>query len=545
MADTFKGIITADGKKRQLPYSAVVEVPVSDKTLSEEDGFADSKVVGDKFAKVDSETASLKEDLDNCINGLGVAENETIKFDLGEFIIGLYKSDGTIDTTANYSVCTNKIDIIGTSVIYYTGTLRYDTQFGIVFFDNNDNVVGTALNGTGDQVLYTNELIKVPTKATKVGLSFYNVDQGNRSLTGTRTNIKSVDSITKDEINNLLKYTVTGKYSNSDLISGKYVDENGVLEEQAIYLTTGIVSCDGIKYYKYNGYAKWAVMYAYIFLDDKGNVIAKGIEGTEKETYYADQKIDVPTSAKKVAFNFLNVYASETRFVEYVQEKIGTLDDKIGEYKRYKNKKWVCVGDSLTQNNDATKTHYFDYISQEYGFMVVNMGVGGTGYMRGHDTNNAFYQRISNCPTDADVVTIFGSGNDLALSDKLGDYSDSGVDTICGCINKTIDNYFSVCPTKPIGIIAPCPWRDYPTTTIGNAMERYVEKLKKISEYRGIPFLDLYHSSNLRPENETNRNACFYNRAELDGNGDGVHPNELGHKIISSKIREFLLTLIN
>lgn len=63
MADTFKGIITADGKKRQLPYGAVLEKPVSDKTLSEEGGFADSKTVGDKFAKVDSETASIKENL--------------------------------------------------------------------------------------------------------------------------------------------------------------------------------------------------------------------------------------------------------------------------------------------------------------------------------------------------------------------------------------------------------------------------------------------------------------------------------------------------
>lgn len=64
MADTFKGIITADGKKRQLPYGAVLETPVSDATLSVDGGFADSKTVGDKFAKVDRETASLKEDLD-------------------------------------------------------------------------------------------------------------------------------------------------------------------------------------------------------------------------------------------------------------------------------------------------------------------------------------------------------------------------------------------------------------------------------------------------------------------------------------------------
>lgn len=46
MADTFKGIITADGKKRQLPYGAVLETPISDETLSRQGGFADAKVVG-------------------------------------------------------------------------------------------------------------------------------------------------------------------------------------------------------------------------------------------------------------------------------------------------------------------------------------------------------------------------------------------------------------------------------------------------------------------------------------------------------------------
>ena len=63
MADTFKGIITADGKKRQLSYGSVLEAPVSDETLSIQGGFADAKVVGAKFEKVNAETGSLKEDI--------------------------------------------------------------------------------------------------------------------------------------------------------------------------------------------------------------------------------------------------------------------------------------------------------------------------------------------------------------------------------------------------------------------------------------------------------------------------------------------------
>lgn len=49
MADTFKGIITADGKKRQLPYRNVLETPVANKTLDIEGAFADAKVVGDNY----------------------------------------------------------------------------------------------------------------------------------------------------------------------------------------------------------------------------------------------------------------------------------------------------------------------------------------------------------------------------------------------------------------------------------------------------------------------------------------------------------------
>lgn len=67
MTDTFKGIITADGKKRQLPYNAVFGTPASDPTLSLEGAFADSKAVGDKFKEVKTETDSLKEDIGDII----------------------------------------------------------------------------------------------------------------------------------------------------------------------------------------------------------------------------------------------------------------------------------------------------------------------------------------------------------------------------------------------------------------------------------------------------------------------------------------------
>ena len=58
MADTFKGIITADGKKRTFAREGITPEYVSDKTLSVDGGFADAKVTGDAVKL-------LKEDIDN------------------------------------------------------------------------------------------------------------------------------------------------------------------------------------------------------------------------------------------------------------------------------------------------------------------------------------------------------------------------------------------------------------------------------------------------------------------------------------------------
>ena len=80
MSDTFKGIITADGKKRQLSYGSVLDKPVSDETLSTQGGFADAKVVGDKFKKVKAETDSLRGDLDKFDSRL--SESTTEIFDI-------------------------------------------------------------------------------------------------------------------------------------------------------------------------------------------------------------------------------------------------------------------------------------------------------------------------------------------------------------------------------------------------------------------------------------------------------------------------------
>ena len=230
-----------------------------------------------------------------------------------------------------------------------------------------------------------------------------------------------------------------------------------------------------------------------------------------------------------------------TLYVGSVDKMGGSIYENNGQYvdnEKWKHIKWVCVGDSLTERNYRSPIFYHDYINEKTSIQVVNMGQSGSGYKRKDDSNNAFFQRILNVPTDADIVTIFGSGNDLNHISVLGDITDTSTDTLCGCINTTINNLYTIIPTVQLGIISPTPWVNNQPSNNG-AMARYVEKLKAICENRGIPFLDLFHCSGFRPNEEEYRNLVYSN-----DDGNGVHPNEIGHKIISSHIYNFLNSLI-
>lgn len=225
-----------------------------------------------------------------------------------------------------------------------------------------------------------------------------------------------------------------------------------------------------------------------------------------------------------------------TDFVAYESTKLFE-DGAIA--KKYSGKKWAVMGDSLTEWNTTAMKTYHDYVSGELGLTVSNMGLSGSGFMKLQGTSQAFYQRIPSVASDAHVVTIMGSGNDLSLIASLGTETDVGTTTICGCINATIDALYTALPTVRLGIIAPTPWGTVPPTTPGNNMELYCDKLQAICKMRGIPYLDLYHSSGLRPW-EAAYLPLMYSRDA----GGSTHPDENGHKLFAPQVREFVKALI-
>lgn len=213
-----------------------------------------------------------------------------------------------------------------------------------------------------------------------------------------------------------------------------------------------------------------------------------------------------------------------------------------------KVKTWGAFGDSLTEYNFRAAHNYVDYVAEDLGLIVKNYGVSGSGYKNSEWDGKAFYQRIQNInPNDFDIFTIMGSINDATnytLSD-IGNVTDTGTTTLCGCINTTIANYMSIAPGKPIGIITATPSKVQNASDPTCFMSVYTEKLLEIAKLHSLPVLDLYHCNGLQPQNLTFLEDFYTSdvNGELDTNG--IHPNSLGHeKFIAPKVREFIRSLI-
>lgn len=210
----------------------------------------------------------------------------------------------------------------------------------------------------------------------------------------------------------------------------------------------------------------------------------------------------------------------------------------------WSNLSWCCVGDSLTEVNIRTDKHYFDYIQDKTGINVVNMGISGSGYKKREAEGYAFYQRMNKVPTTCDVVTIFGSGNDGG--NEIGNPTDTGTDTLCGCINTTIDKLYEHHPTVKLGIVSPSPWTNQTPDDETCFMYKYSEALRAICERRGIPFLDMFRLTGFRPTApdggvNMETHALYFSK---DPETTCCHPNELGHKVMSSHFYNFMTSLI-
>ena len=211
-------------------------------------------------------------------------------------------------------------------------------------------------------------------------------------------------------------------------------------------------------------------------------------------------------------------------------------------------KKWAFIGDSLSDPRPTRASKkYYDYVAERTGITFVNLGVSGTGYVNDYNGAGTFITRVPSIPDDTDVVTIFGSGNDMNYRPggsgtaviPIGTAEDTTNETVMGNVYLTIQAIFSQKPNVLLGIMAPTPWVQYPPYTDGNKMLTFTTELEKLCHKYSIPFLDLYHESNLRPWEEWFRQH-YYSKDD----GNGVHPDEEGNKRFAPLVQDFLERIV-
>ena len=354
----------------------------------------------------------------------------------------------------------------------------------------------------------------------------------------------------KDEIDDFITRNFDA-YSAKNMIDESMCEENtryvnGVSQSSESYNATNKMSLrngEKIRFtYLRDDNRHFAKMWYFNVFSSDGTTFVS-YDNTGLDEYTATSNCQVLFSWKK---DYTKPFASIMPFNETYYDIYGFyyVSKEAKKIVPSTSKVWACVGDSMTAVGTSANVHYFDYIANDLGLTVLNYGVGGTGYAAKKDENKAFYQRILSITDDFDFLTILGSVNDISLISTmtLGTYTDSGTNTIAGCINTALDNFFTIAPFKQIGIISqpPSVGSTPNGTLIGTNAQAYNDLLKQICANRGIPFFDLFNCSSLRPWNADYRGE-FYNE---DGVQDsGVHPNSKGHKLIADRIYDFVKSL--
>lgn len=202
------------------------------------------------------------------------------------------------------------------------------------------------------------------------------------------------------------------------------------------------------------------------------------------------------------------------------------------------NKKYVACGDSFTKGDVIAGTKVYPYlIAQRNNMRLVNMAHNGSYCHYGENgftnPNNSYYYQ--NIPLDADIITIAYGLNETSTTIGTKDSVDNT--TIWGAYNEVLGWITTNIPNAKVGIISNDAWMTY---DLRNA-------LQEIASYWGVEFLDLKEygkpfmiSGKYSQDGDTNPSVVSQRTTQYCVSSQNGHPNELGHKVRSYVVENFL-----
>ena len=212
-------------------------------------------------------------------------------------------------------------------------------------------------------------------------------------------------------------------------------------------------------------------------------------------------------------------------------------------------KKINFLGDSITEGHGVQNPEnvFHQRLKASAGLAEArNYGIGGTRIAKQVHASDPqwdryFASRIDGMDPDADAIVVFGGTNDYGHGDApIGAFADRTPDTFYGAMHDLILRLIAKYPDIPIVFMTPThrgnessPRGDgYKAPTL--PLVGYVDIIKEVCRWYGIPVLDLYATVPVQPESEILRARYI---------PDGLHPNDAGHKLIADRLEGFLRTL--
>lgn len=221
-----------------------------------------------------------------------------------------------------------------------------------------------------------------------------------------------------------------------------------------------------------------------------------------------------------------------------------------------KHKKIAFIGDSITEGAGVSSEEkiYLNLLRERCGLDAAwNYGVCATriaeqtkSFMDIADWDQkSFITRAKKMECeDPDVIVIFGGTNDFGHGDApVGKMEDRDPHTFYGALHTLytylMDRYpgaviVAMTPTHRANENDPCGDWPHDSGVCCGTLDRYVKAIREVADYYSIPLCDLYATSGMYPALAAHREHYC---------PDGLHPNDLGHEIIASRLEGLLRSL--
>lgn len=425
-------------------------------------------------------------------------------------------TSGMLEMSADHK--TVKITVLN-DFIYYRVTVKPNTIYRIFGYDLQDMRAWVLTDENGNVLDYArgydaSDVFVLDSRTILTGATAKYLYVGASSLKksgawyafGAIVAEESSETVPRSIANAMNNRSQTFKYSIQSISSSAYA-------------TQIIPVYAGEKYFvrSHNYYDLSGV----VCIDWNGNVMADGNPSYVAPTSVA--WINIPVDVTSDGFLIVSTAkGTDAVYIAKVQD-----DSCFG-------KKWYAIGDSFTafysDNPRNSQVNYVDYVAGALGLAVTNVGVGGSGYKAPEpgDGSTSYPAKALGC-AGYDLVTIFGSFNDIAASLPLGTVTDTGTTTLAGLMYNAINNIRDTEPGATIVVISPAPWISQNSVT-GGAWgtidpDDYVAMLEAICRRYNVPFVDVYHQGGASPWLWGTTSD-----PDLTYLYDGTHYNALGHQ---------------